>query len=91
MWIYHDGKSIGSPSFNGASNPRQTVNSNSQKDIEVAHDSYGNKVVRVEYKDPVTGERKKANIPYDSQRGLPVLDNWGQSLRYPHKFDINNK
>lgn len=55
-------------------NPRQTVNSNPQKNIEVIRDSYGNKAVRVEYKDPVTNESKVANIAYDSQRGLPVFD-----------------
>ncbi|MCY9846361.1 hemagglutinin repeat-containing protein [Vibrio caribbeanicus] len=55
-------------------NPRQTVNSNPQKNIELIRDSYGNKAVRVEYKDPVTAESKVANIAYDSQRGLPVFD-----------------
>ena len=56
------------------SNPRQTVNSNPEKNIEVIRDSYGNKAVRVAYKDPSSGESKVANISYDSERGLPIFD-----------------
>ncbi len=36
-------------------------------------DSYGNKAVITTYKDPVSGEIRKANIPYNN-RGLPIFD-----------------
>jgi hypothetical protein len=54
-------------------NPVQTVNSNPEKGIEVIHGADGGKAVRVQYKDPVTGEPKTANIPYND-RGLPIFD-----------------
>lgn len=55
-----------------ANNPTQRVNSDPAKGIEVISNDSG-KAVIVTYKDPVSGESVKANIPYDS-RGLPVFD-----------------
>lgn len=52
-------------------NPRQTVSSTPS--YTLLRDGYGGKAVRVQYKDPITGESKTANIPYDS-RGLPIFD-----------------
>ncbi len=40
----------------------------SLKKIEVIIDNYGNKRARVQYKDPVTGEDKVANIAYGVNR-----------------------
>src|SRR5690606_16644588 len=54
-------------------NPLQTVNSNPDKGIEVIHGADGGKAVRAQFDDPVTGEPKIANIPYN-ERGLPVFD-----------------
>ena len=59
------------------------MNSNKEKGVEVIYDSYGNKAVKVEYKDTSTNEVKTANIAYDS-RGLPVFDNYA---KYTTKID----
>ncbi|HRN45810.1 MAG TPA: HNH endonuclease, partial [Flavobacterium sp.] len=55
--------------------PYQRVNSNKEKGIEVVYDSYGNKAVKVEYKDPLTGETKFANTAYDDRK-LPIFDDY---------------
>lgn len=55
--------------------PYQRVNSNPDKGIEVIYDTYGNKAVRVEYKDPRTGETRFANAAYDD-RTLPIFDDY---------------
>ncbi|HFX6224632.1 phosphoglycerate kinase [Acinetobacter nosocomialis] len=57
--------------------PYQRVNSNPDKGIEVIYDTYGNKAVRVEYKDPRTGETKFANAAYDD-RTLPIFDDYAK-------------
>jgi DNase/tRNase domain of colicin-like bacteriocin len=54
-------------------NPNQRVNSNASKGVEAVNNCRENKAVKVEYKDPLTGEAKTANIPYNN-RGLPVFD-----------------
>ena len=66
-------------------NPIQRVNSNPEKGIEVVYDSYGNKAVKAEYRDPLTGESKIANVAYDS-RGLPIFDNYS---KYTTTIDTN--
>ncbi|MFK7824436.1 MAG: RICIN domain-containing protein [Oligoflexales bacterium] len=53
-------------------NPRQRVKSDLDKGIEVINGSNGSKAVKVNYRDPITGEQV-ANIPYN-ERGLPVFD-----------------
>lgn len=68
-----------------ANDPYQRVNSNKEKGIEVIYDSYGNKAVKVEYKDPLTDVTKDANIPYDS-RGLPIFDD---HAKYTTKIDTS--
>lgn len=60
-----------------ANDPIQRVNSNFDKGIEVIYDSYGNKAVKVEYKDPLTGEVKFANAAYDDRK-LPVFDDYAK-------------
>jgi len=57
--------------------PYQRVNSNKEKGIEVVYDSYGNKAVKVEYKDPLTGETKFANTAYDDRK-LPIFDDYSK-------------
>ncbi|NUF15357.1 two-partner secretion domain-containing protein [Acinetobacter lactucae] len=57
--------------------PYQRVNSNPDKGIEVIYDTYGNKAVRVEYKDPRTGETRFANAAYDD-RTLPIFDDYAK-------------
>jgi|GEM_PF-1893344 len=54
--------------------PLQRVNSNLTKSVEVVTDSYGNKAVKIDYIDSLTEQVVKANIPYDSIRGLPIFD-----------------
>lgn len=53
--------------------PNQRVNSNDDKGVEVINNCSENKAVLVNYSDPLTGEAKTANIPYND-RGLPVFD-----------------
>jgi filamentous hemagglutinin len=65
-----------------ANNPTQRVNSDLDKGIEVISNESG-KAVKVTYKDPVSGETLKANVPYDS-RGLPVFDD---VAKYTTKID----
>lgn len=65
-----------------AKNPTQRVDSDPAKGIEVISNDSG-KAVIVTYKDPVSGESVKANIPYDS-RGLPVFDDVS---KYTTKID----
>ncbi len=55
-----------------ANAPTQRINSNADKGVTVTSNASG-RAVDVVYKDPVTGQVSKANIPYDS-RGLPVFD-----------------
>lgn len=55
-----------------ANAPTQRINSNADKGVTVTSNASG-RAVEVVYKDPVTGQVSKANIPYDS-RGLPVFD-----------------
>jgi Possible hemagglutinin (DUF637)/DNase/tRNase domain of colicin-like bacteriocin/Pre-toxin domain with VENN motif len=59
-----------------ANNPIQRVNSNPDKGVTVIGNGSG-KAVQVEFKDPVSGQNRTANIPYDS-RGLPVFDDVSQ-------------
>ena len=54
-------------------NPLQRVNSDLERGIEVIAGANGSKAVRVEYKDPVTGDTLVANVPYN-ERGLAVFD-----------------
>jgi len=54
-------------------NPRQRVNSDTTNEIFVVTDANGGKAVQMKFNDPVTGELKSANIPYN-KRGLPVFD-----------------
>jgi filamentous hemagglutinin len=54
-------------------NPMQTVNSNPDKGFEVINGADGSKAVRVQFNDPVTGQSKTANIPYNN-RDLPIFD-----------------
>lgn len=56
-----------------AKNANQRVNDNEEKGITVIN-CRGNKAVKVEYNDPLTGEPTNANIPYN-ERDLPVFDN----------------
>ena len=55
-----------------AKKANQRVNDNEAKGIEVIN-CRGNKAVKVEYADPLTGEPTIANIPYNS-RDLPIFD-----------------
>lgn len=55
-----------------AKDANQRVNDNEAKGIEVVN-CRGNKAVKVEYADPLTGEPTIANIPYNS-RDLPIFD-----------------
>jgi|GEM_PF-3415396 len=55
-----------------AKNANQRVNDNEAKGIAVIN-CRGNKAVKVEYKDPLTGEPTQANIPYN-ERDLPIFD-----------------
>lgn len=57
--------------------PRQRVNSDPSKGIEVIHGVDGGKAVKVDYQSPLTGEPLQANIPYN-QRGLPIFDDVAQ-------------
>jgi DNase/tRNase domain of colicin-like bacteriocin len=59
-----------------ANNPIQRTNSNPDKGVTVIENASG-KAVQVEFKDPITGQSRTANIPYDS-RGLPVFDDVAQ-------------
>ena len=54
-------------------NPLQRVNSDLENGIEVITGVNGSKAVRVQYKDPLTGEDLVANVPYN-ERGLPIFD-----------------
>jgi hypothetical protein len=67
-----------------AKNPIQRVNSDASKGIEVISNSSG-KAVSISYKDPVTGNSVKANIPYDG-RGLPIFDDVS---KYTTKIDAS--
>ncbi|MFC6053161.1 HNH endonuclease [Acinetobacter portensis] len=53
--------------------------------MKVVYDNYGNKAVKVQYKDPLTGVTKDANISYDS-RGLPIFDD---HAKYITKIDTS--
>jgi len=66
-----EGETVESTSY--VSDPYQRVNSNPEKGVEVINDCKQNKAVLVDYNDPLTGEPKQANIPYN-ERGLPVFD-----------------
>ncbi len=55
-----------------AKNANQRVNDNEAKGVAVIN-CRGNKAVKVEYADPLTGEPTNANIPYND-RDLPVFD-----------------
>lgn len=71
--------------------PLQRVNSNLTKGVEVVTDAYGNKAVKVDYIDPATGELSKANIPYDSSRGLAIFDDVAQyttTITKPEGYDM---
>jgi folate-dependent phosphoribosylglycinamide formyltransferase PurN len=54
-------------------NPLQSVNNSSDGKVKVITDANGGKAVHVEFNDPVTGELKTANVPYNSV-GLPIFD-----------------
>lgn len=55
-----------------AKNANQRVNDNEAKGVAVIN-CRGNKAVKVEYADPLTGDPTNANIPYN-ERDLPIFD-----------------
>jgi filamentous hemagglutinin len=70
-------------------NPRQRVNSDKTNEIFIVTDANGGKAIQMKFNDPVTGELKSANIPYN-KRGLPVFDDhtkFTTTIDHSKKYD----
>lgn len=50
------------------------------KQITIIEGQNNSKAVIVDYKDPITGDLARANVPYDT-RGLPIMDNVAASTQ----------